>query len=91
MRGDQLTLTAVQLIGLVDSKLIGAVHKIGMIIYAGSFKVHHLRISVVDSMLETAGSWSSVIMYCSDTVLEHLVFVIGCVLMRRRHSFDSRK
>ena len=32
MRGDQLTLTAVQLIGLVDSKLIGAVHKIGMII-----------------------------------------------------------
>ena len=46
-------ITAVQLIGLVDSKLIGAVHKIGMIIMQDHSKcITH--VSVVDSMFETA-------------------------------------
>ena len=83
LRGVQLTLTAVQLIGLVDTKLIEAAHKIKNYNedYEGS-KCTNSRISVVDAMPETA-SPGPMIVYAltlySTAVLGGRSLSVSCV------------
>ena len=81
LRGVQLTLTAVQLIGLVDTKLIVAVHKM----YNEDYEVSKCacsRISVVDAMPETA-SPGPMIVYAltlySTAVLGGRSLSVSCV------------
>ena len=71
MRGDQLTLTAVQLIGLVDSKLIGAVHRIGI------WLCRIIRSASLTNICSWCNAWNSFSWsydsVCSDTVFNSSV------------------